>query len=103
MRTLFALFLIAILPAFAEDPVLYYSSRCPYCEQVIKFLETNQRTIPMKNVAKDPNARVELLEIGGKAEVPCLIIDGEAIYYSGPIIKWLEEHPDSSKPIGLLE
>ena len=36
--------------------------------------------------------RRELIDIGGKAQVPCLIVDGRAIYESDAIIAWLRQN-----------
>ena len=41
-----------------------------------------------------PATAEKLLSVGGKMQVPCLFIDGEPLYESMDIIKWLEEHPE---------
>ena len=46
----------------------------------------------MKNILTDSQAKLELLEIGGKTQVPCLVIDGKALYESDDIINWLEQN-----------
>ena len=40
----------------------------------------------------DSNATTELIQIGGKTQVPCLIIDGQALYESDDIIDWLKKN-----------
>ena len=40
----------------------------------------------------DADARRRLLEVGGKQQVPCLFIDGEPLYESADIIRWIEAH-----------
>ena len=45
-------------------------------------------TIPMKNTW-DKSNREELITIGGMSQVPCLVIDGKAMYESDDIIAWL--------------
>ena len=48
-------------------------------------------TLPLKDVVSDPKNYDELIKIGGgKGQVPCLVIDGKALYESRDIIKWLE-------------
>ena len=43
---------------------------------------------------KSSEAAERLLAVGGKMQVPCLFIDGEPLYESMDIIKWLEEHSE---------
>lgn len=68
---------------------LYMMDTCPYCQKVLRFMEQNGITLPLRNTATDPANRQELLKIGGKTQVPCLVIDGKAMYESDDIIKWL--------------
>lgn len=71
--------------------VLYYKPACPYCVKVIRYLQSIGKQIPMKNT-QDSKNQSELLKIGGKKQVPCLVIDGKALYESDAIISWLKEH-----------
>lgn len=71
--------------------VLYYSPGCPYCEDVLREMRRLGINIPLKN-ARNPAYKRELLQIGGKGQVPCLIVDGAALYDSKAIIAWLREH-----------
>lgn len=48
--------------------------------------------IPMKDTLADSKNRQELIKIGGKPQVPCLIIDGKALYESDDIIEWLRKN-----------
>ena len=74
---------------------------CPYCTRVRNFMDQSRITIPLKDIRKDPAARDELIKIGGKPQVPCLLIDGTALYESLDIIDWLknnwESHASSKK------
>ena len=45
----------------------------------------------LKN-AYDSAVRDELIKIGGDSQVPCLTIDGQAMYESDDIIDWLKEN-----------
>jgi len=67
---------------------LYFMPTCPFCQKVIKYLEQNDIIIPKKNTAASSQVRQELLSIGGKTQVPCLVIDGKALYESDDIIQW---------------
>ena len=71
---------------------LYYFNGCPYCEQVKDFMEQSSISLQMKNIREDRVAREELIKIGGKPQVPCLLIDGKAVYESVDIIKWLKNN-----------
>ncbi len=71
---------------------LYYFESCPYCQKVLKYIKKNKLTIPMVNIRKEKGARETLIQIGGKGQVPCLIINGKALYESSDIIRWLQDH-----------
>jgi len=74
--------------------VLYHKMSCPFCKKVRDYLEEIGKTIPMKAIDQDPKAKEELLHLGGKAQVPCLFIDGAPLYESGDIIEYLKEKKD---------
>ena len=76
------------------DLVLYYRPGCPYVRRVLNALKSMGKTIPMKNIQADPEAYRELVAVGGKAQVPCLFINGRPMYESAAIIKWLRENQD---------
>ena len=48
--------------------------------------------IPMKDTHEHPAFREELIKIGGKPQVPCLVIGDKAIYESNDIIEWLKKN-----------
>ncbi len=68
--------------------VLYQFARCPYCVEVTEYLKRRRIAIPRRDILTDPGGLEELLRIGGKRQVPCLIIDGKALYESEHIIEW---------------
>ncbi len=72
--------------------VLYSRSSCGYCKRVTNYLQQEHKTIPIKDVGRDSNAAKELVRIGGKRQVPCLVINGKALYESSAIIQWLSNH-----------
>ncbi len=74
---------------------LYYSPSCPYCTKVTHFMEDNGITLEKKNTNK-PAIRAELIEIGGKGQVPCLVHNGKPLYESTDIINWLAQNEISS-------
>jgi glutaredoxin 3 len=71
---------------------LYHFMRCPYCQRVRDYLTKENITVPMKDTQENPAFRDELIKIGGKAQVPCLIIDGKALYESLDIIEWFKKN-----------
>jgi glutaredoxin len=66
---------------------------CPYCQRVRDFLNKKKIKVPMKDIHENPLWRDELIKIGGKTQVPCLVIDGKALYESGDIIEWFKKNP----------
>lgn len=80
-----------------ENPhlVLYYSPTCPYCKKVENYLKKEKKweAFPKKNIANQ-EARNELIQKGGKKQVPCLLINGKAMYESKDILKWLKNNQD---------
>lgn len=70
--------------------VLYIRHSCPYCTKVTKYLKNEGKTIPTKDIGKDGQAAKDLINIGGKRQVPCLVINGQAMYESRDILCWLK-------------
>lgn len=73
---------------------LYQYEACPFCVKVRRFLRAQAITIELRDAKKDP-ARQELLEGGGKLQVPCLRIpQGNGrdhwLYESSDIISYLK-------------
>lgn len=85
----------APVAAVQEKPilVLYYSSYCPYSQKVLRYLKNIHKTVPMKEVTENPQYKKELSRAGDQV-VPCLIIDGKAVYDADAIIDWLSKHQD---------
>lgn len=73
---------------------LYYFKQCPFCQKVLAALDSMNKTLPMKNVRENQSFKQELLDIAGKTQVPCLVINGVAMHESMDIIEWLKEHED---------
>jgi len=72
---------------------LYYIPACPFCRKVLNYIDQRQDiTVSLKNLHENPDYQKELLESGGKTQVPSLLIDGKALYESDDIIQWFEEH-----------
>lgn len=56
--------------------ILYYFEECPYCQKVLDYIKKNEVEVTLRNTRKDHEARRELEMIGGKYQVPCLLING---------------------------
>ncbi len=72
---------------------LYTRTGCPFCAMVLKKLEEDAIAFEEKNIGDDAVA-AELIEKGGKRQVPYLIDDarGVAMYESADIVNYLGEH-----------
>ena len=68
---------------------LFYIPTCPYCRKVLNFLKQNSISLNLKNRDGSKENLNELVKLGGKSHVPCLIVDGKALYESDDIIEWL--------------
>lgn len=71
---------------------LYHFPSCPYCKLVQDCIDRLDLQIPMRNIQTEVGAREDLIAIGGKGQVPCLVIDGKPLYESADIVRWLEEN-----------
>ncbi|ACL69870.1 glutaredoxin family protein [Halothermothrix orenii] len=72
--------------------ILYYFEECPYCQKVLDYIKKNEVEVTLRNTRKDHEARRELEMIGGKYQVPCLLINGSPLYESDDIIRWFQEN-----------
>ena len=75
-----------------HEYTLYIRRTCPFCVKVLRFMQEEGITIPMVDINGDISAADDLIAIGGKQQVPCLVIDGKAMYESDDIIDYLREH-----------
>ena len=75
-----------------ETLVLYHFPSCPFCQYVMRYLDKRNIKISMKDILENKTYKEELIRIGGKSQVPCLVIDGKALYESVDIVKWFEKN-----------
>lgn len=72
---------------------LFKKDTCPYCRRVMDHIDSTGRTdIQYQDIINSPEAAERLLNEGGIMQVPCLFIDGQPLYESLDIIRWLEDH-----------
>lgn len=75
---------------------LFKRDTCPFCQRVLKYIaETGRSDVLMRDTVQDLSNKEELIRIGGKDQVPCLMIDGQPLYESMDIIQWLSDHPEN--------
>jgi glutaredoxin 3 len=69
---------------------IFVKTGCPYCERVLAALTVYNVAFEEKNIANEAVAR-ELVEKGGKVQVP-YIIDGDvSLYESDEIVAYIEK------------
>jgi glutaredoxin 3 len=75
-----------------QNLTLYHFQGCPYCAKVRDYISKSGIQVPMKDIHADHTYKQELVKIGGKSQVPCLVIDGKSLYESQDIIEWLKKN-----------
>ena len=73
---------------YLEDHTLYYKKSCPYCQKVLRFMQDNKINLDMRDTLQ-PGNQNDLIHIGGKKQVPCLVIGNKPMYESDDIIAYL--------------
>lgn len=80
--------------AYLENHLLYYKKTCPYCQKVLAFMDENRITMDTRDTTQ-PGNQNDLIRIGGKKQVPCLIIEGRPLYESDDIVNYLKTKVES--------
>ena len=70
---------------------LFIRYTCPYCVKVLRFMERRGIELPLHDITASEEDRRFLVREGGKQQVPCLFIDGQALYESDDIIAYLDK------------
>lgn len=70
---------------------LYYKPVCPYCIKVMRFMAENQLKVTMCDIREEAHLN-DLIEIGGKQQVPCLVNGDKPLYESLDIIDYLKNN-----------
>ena len=71
----------------AKDMEIYEFKACPFCVRVRRFMKKNNISITIKDARRNKDFADELLNGGGKLQVPCLKIGGDKI-------RWMYESKD---------
>ena len=75
---------------YLEDHTLYYKKSCPFCVKVLRFMEANDITMDKRDTLQPGNEQ-DLIRVGGKKQVPCLVVAGKPLYESDDIVAYLRE------------
>ena len=76
---------------------LYQFYACPFCIRTRRVIHKLNLNIEQRDAGNNPAYRAELMQAGGKVQVPCLKITDNAgkvtwLYESQVIARYLEEH-----------
>lgn len=73
---------------------LYYKPGCEYCARVQRFLDEHSIAITLRDIVTIPEHAEDLIERGGKRQVPYLVDDKKNVemYESDDIIKYLKNN-----------
>ncbi len=82
---------------------LYYKQTCPFSARVLQVADNLQVTLELKDVAEDSVFEQEMLEKGGKSQVPFLVDSerGVSMYDSNDIIEHLRAHYANKTPVAV--
>lgn len=79
-----------------QDFELYFKPDCPFCLKVLNYFSENKIIkFPSYNIEDETSGyenQEKLEKVGGKIQVPCMVIDGKAMYESDDIIEYAKEH-----------
>lgn len=78
--------------ATIPELVLFTRPTCPWCRRVTAYADEHGISLTLRDTSADPLALKELERVGGKRQVPCLLIDGQPLYESADIIAWLAKN-----------
>ena len=73
---------------------LYYKESCPFCQRVLEMADNLGVTFDLKDIESSDDLAAELIEIGGKRQVPFLvdIEKNVQMYESSDIIDYIREN-----------
>ena len=70
---------------------LFFFPDCPYCRKVLGAIDDLglKDRIAFRDARNDPKEKEALVELTGKTQVPCLVIDGDPMHESEDIKQYL--------------
>jgi glutaredoxin 3 len=60
-------------------PLLYLKPGCPWCDEVVDFLERHRIPVEKVIVSGDPEAMREMVELSGQTRAPTMDWHGEVL------------------------
>lgn len=72
--------------------ILYHFESCPYCAKVRKVVAELDIDLEMRDTRENDAYREELVELTGRTQVPCLVIDGKPMHESDDIVDYLRKN-----------
>jgi len=60
-------------------PLLYLKPGCPWCDEVVEFLDLRRIAVERVNVSSDSEAMREMVELSGQTRAPTLDWHGEVL------------------------
>ena len=76
--------------AYLENHQLYYKKSCPFCQKVLRFMDEHKITMDTRDTLQ-PGYQNDLVRIGGKKQVPCLVINQDQVTFGKKNIQQLLE------------
>ena len=73
---------------------LIHKWQCPYSARVRDFIDEQglKDQIDYTEINEVEGAKDKLVQLTGKSQVPCLVIDGQPMLESGEIVQWLQQN-----------
>jgi len=83
---------------------LYHFESCPFCSITRKAIRKNNLNVELRDIQLDTEYLDDLIIHGGKAQVPCLLIErhkarSEWLYESSEIIQFLNNTAGQQKQV----
>lgn len=60
-------------------PILYIKRGCPWCDEVIEYLDRQKIEVEIRVVSGDRAAMQEMTELSGQSKAPTLDWDGQVL------------------------
>ncbi len=77
-----------------RELILYKYDACPFCRRVTRKVSALhlEDQIEFRDTRREPRWRADLVQRTGRTQVPCLFVDGEPMFESADINRWLQAH-----------
>jgi len=72
-----------------EELILYKFDSCIFCRRVMGFIRQHHLPVSYRDVKNNAAYREELIQLTGRSQVPCLLIDGQPMLESADIVAYL--------------